>query len=187
MKKTIIDYVQLSDEELLSLIGENRKQVLSHIYNRYEKLIFFKAKSIVKDHHQAMDLTHDIFVKIFTNLHQFKGKSKFSLWVHSISFNTSLKYLKKNSRFKIFDIKDQHEEVVDSAYEDINEKRLLEIDLDNLEKSIEALKPDEKYLLFMKYTDGLTIREISAITGLKESNIKMKLKRSRDKLMNILN
>jgi len=179
------DLSLLPDEELLQYLDLDKDEVLSQIYLRYEKRVFFKAKSILKDHNLAMDLTHDVFIRIFTNLQQFKGRSKFSLWVHSITFNTSMKFLSKNKKQSFFEWT-ENEDINDESAEDINEKVLLEASLDSLENGLEQLNADEKYLLYMKYTDDLSIKDICKITGLKESNVKMRLKRTRDKLAHII-
>jgi RNA polymerase sigma-70 factor (ECF subfamily) len=175
----------VSDEDLLFLLKENKEEVLSELYKRYEKLIFFKARSILKDEHKAMDLTHDIFIKIFTNLSQFKGRSRFSLWVHSITFNTTMKYINAQKKVAFFAWQ-ENDELIDESEIDINNKVLYDVNLDKLENGLKKLKEDERYLLYMKYTDDLSIKEICEVTGMKESNIKMRLKRTRDKLAQIM-
>lgn len=186
-EEVILNISQLSDEELIAIIDDDRNKVLAIIYERYEKLIYYKAISLLKDQHMALDLTHDIFIRIFTKLDQFKGRSKFSLWVYSITFNTCLKYLNKKKQLKLFDLEDQQEGIKDQGQDDISEKMLLEINISALQSCMEELKEEERLILIMKYTDGLTVNEISQITGLKESNIKMRLKRTREKLLKMHN
>ena len=178
-----IDFKILTDESLIKHIGKHRDIVLSLLYDRYEKRIYYKALSILKNKADAMDLSHDIFIKIFTNLDKYQGRSRFSLWVHSISFNTCIKYLNKKKKILIFNIEDQCNEVMDNSDQDITEKQLLEIDLNALESYMLLLKEEERIIMLMKYMDGLSIKEISFITNLKESNIKMKLMRTREKLL----
>lgn len=180
------EFKTLKDEELLKFIDLHRNEVLSVIYDRYEKLIYYKVKSIVKSQQEATDLTHDIFITIFTKLHQFKGRSKFSLWIHSITFNSAIKHLKKINRYDTFEnIELQDEDFI--AVDSKEEKELLEYSLTQLESALGKLKPDQRLLIHMKYTDGMSIKEICELTGLKESNAKMKLKRIRDKLLEYLN
>ncbi len=184
MKLTKENIASQTDEDLIKNIDQDRRLVQAILYNRYEKLIYYKAISMLKDEHMAKDLTHDIFIKIFTSIGQFQGRSKFSLWVHSISFNTCVKFLNKNKRIKIFDIDEELNNNEDSSREDINDKKLLELRLESLQEYMLELKEEERYLMLMKYIDGLTIREISEITKIKESAIKMKLKRTKVKLFN---
>jgi len=172
----------LDDSSLIKKIDKNRELVLSILYDRCEKKIYYKALSILKNKEEAMDLSHDIFIKVFTNLHKFQGRSKFSLWVHSISFNTCVKYFNDKKKIELFHDPDKQEAIEDNSEGEYNQKLLLELNLDTLEEFIGNLKEEERMIILMKYMDGLTIKEMSEITQLKESNIKMKLKRTREKL-----
>lgn len=183
MEEIEVNIRKLDDESLITKIDEHRQLVLSILYDRYEKRIYFKAISILKNKPEAMDLAHDIFITIFTSINKFEGKSKFSLWVHSISFNTCVKYLNSKKKIQLFPLDDINEEVIDTTAEDVSEKELLEINLEALESFLVNLKEEERMLILMKYMDGLTVREMSSITELKESTIKMKLMRTRQKLL----
>ena len=174
----------LSDEEIIAIVAADRALALDALYSRYSKLIYYKSLSLLKNHDEALDLTHDIFIRIFTSLDQFKGKSKFSLWVHSITFNTCIKYLKDKKRISMRELDDEFgEQAIDHAEEDLTEKLLLNLKLDAIEQSMTCLKEIEKSIILMKYMDQLSINEIVQITGLKVSNIKMKLLRARQKML----
>lgn len=185
MAQLLEELQELKDEDLIKIVAEHREMVYSILYDRYEKRIYYKSLSLLKNQVEAMDLTHDIFIKIFTGLSKFEGRSKFSLWVHSISFNTCVKYLSEKKKISIFEMEPQHDSIIDDTEEDLSEKKLLELNLDHLEHYISLLKEDEHIIILMKYMDGLTIREISETIGQKESSIKMKLKRTREKLLNM--
>lgn len=185
MAQLLKELQKLTDEDLLKIVAEHKEIVYSILYDRYEKRIYYKSLSLLKNKAEAMDLTHDIFIKILTGLSKFEGRSKFSLWVHSISFNTCVKYLSEKKKIVLFDIEAQHDNIVDDAKEDLSEKKLLELNLNLLEHYISLLKEDERIIILMKYMDGLTVREISETTGYKESSIKMKLKRTREILLNM--
>ncbi len=174
---------RLNDESLITHIDEHRQLVLSILYDRYEKRIYFKALSILKNKAEAMDLAHDIFITIFTSIDKFEGRSKFSLWVHSITFNTCVKYLNTKKRLKLFSLEDMFDDVEDTGLVDVSEKELLEINLEALESFLGKLKEEERMIMLMKYMDGLTVREMSSIIKLNESTIKMKLMRTRHKLL----
>jgi RNA polymerase sigma-70 factor (ECF subfamily) len=59
---------------------------------------------------------------------------------------------------------------------------LAEMESRQLERALQQLAPDEQTMLLMKYQDDISIRDIASINGLTESAVKMRLKRSRDKL-----
>lgn len=174
----------LGDEDLLRYLNTRRhREVLNVIYDRFEKRIFYKCVSMLKNREEARDLSHDIFITIFTKLDQFKGKSALSLWIHTISVNSCLKYLQKKKRIQVISHEAEEDETIsDDSVDQIQEKQMLEIQLQDLERLLLEIKEEERLMIIMKYSDGLSIKEMSSILGLGQSAVKMKLKRSRDKL-----
>ena len=175
----------LSDEELLKEIDEqNRSEILGILYDRFENKVFHKALSVVKDVAEARDLTHDIFIRVFTKLHQFKGKSAFSLWVHSISVNYCLSYIQKKRKVAMIEISDE----VEMVHEDTTQRELMmleEIKISQLRDLLNRLDPSDRLLLTMKYFDGMSIHDMEAILDLKVSAVKMRLLRARSKLLEL--
>jgi len=182
-----INLVGLSDEELLEYLNTGRhREVLNELYDRYEKRIYYKCISMLKDSEEARDLSHDIFITIFTKLDQFKGRSPLSLWIHTISVNSCLRYIEKKKRIQVISQEaDDAELISDDSLDQINEKQMLEIQLQDLEKLLSEIKEEERLMIIMKYNDGLSIKEICSILQLGESAVKMKLKRSRDRLYSL--
>jgi RNA polymerase sigma factor (sigma-70 family) len=168
---------QLTDEEIVGLILGGEQQHLDVLYDRYSAKIFHKCLSIIKD---------DIMVKIFMNLAKFQGRSAFSLWVHSITYNFCMDYLSKQKRQGISDFSDVEFEQVSDDDEALESKLLQDLKLTQLEVVFEKLNADDKLLLLMRYQDGMSVRDISESLGVGESAIKMRLKRSRDRLGDLI-
>lgn len=173
----------LSDEEIvLRVIKNGDQQLLSTLYDRYCDRIYRKCLSITRDKNTAKDLTHDIFIKIFRSLDKFQGKSKLSLWIHSISYNHCMNHLKKEKKLKfdsldsmiINDPKDDKSESLDAEF--------LELQLSQLSQVFNQLHPEEKLILLMRYKDEMPVKVIAETLNIKLSAAKMRLKRSRDSL-----
>ncbi len=174
---------KLTDEEIVDRVLKNgEQQLLEMLYDRYSAKIFHKCVSLIKDREAAKDCTHDIMVKIFMNLDNFKGKSAFSLWVHSITYNYCMDYLQKQKRISFDDYGASEYEYMSPDEENLENKLLQELKLTQLETVFEKLSPDEKILLMMRYQDDMSVKQISESLGVGESAVKMRLKRSRDHL-----
>lgn len=174
-------HTDILDTELVHLIKSGNKRLQNELYDRYNGKIYFKCLAITKSKELAKDLTHDIFIKIFLNLHTFSGKSAFSFWVYAITYNTCMEHLrkKKSSLFKNIE---EELEVADLSSADTTEKLLLELQLDQLKQLLEQMKPHHRLLLLMRYQDGMSIKDISSTLKMSESAVKMRLKRSRERL-----
>lgn len=171
-----------NDEELLKLIKAGKKELIEVLYERYAGKIYRKCYGMTNDEHLAKDLTHDIFIKIITKLDTFKGTSKFSLWVHSISHNHCINHIVKNSKIKIEDI--ENETFNDVSIDEIESEHeeLLNIQVTQLKVLMKELSILEREILILRYQEDLSVKEIAITLDLGESAAKMRLKRSRDKL-----
>lgn len=176
-----------SDEELIELILNGQKELLNTLYERYAGKVYRKCIGMTGDVSLAKDLTHDIFIKIITKLDTFKGKSKFSLWVHSITHNHCINYLVKEKRIQLEELDTYKEENLTIIDIEAQHEELLQIRVSELMKLMRLLDPKEKEILLLRYQDELSLKEIAETLSIGESAAKMRLKRSRDKLANLLN
>lgn len=149
------------------------------LYDRYITKVYSKAISLLKDEAKAQDAAQEIFIKIFTHLAKFNKKSKFSTWVYSITYNFCIDVIRKSKKqSKLFsDEEAEGQEVI----EEIDDKVLLEMELERLKTVLNLLNVDDKAVLIMKYKEGLSIKEISEVFDKTESAIKMKIKRAKHK------
>ena len=170
-----------SDEELVKLfVDTQQNKFFEKLYERYADKVYHKCISFVKDSAKAEDLTHDIFLKLIFKLGTFKEDAKFSTWLYSITYNHCMDQLRTNKkRGEVF--QDEPLDVPD----DIDLNVLFDGDdviAKNLNAALDHLTVDEKAILFMKYMDELSIRDIANIFKVTESAVKMRLLRSREKL-----
>jgi RNA polymerase sigma factor (sigma-70 family) len=177
------DYARhnFTDEELVKLFVETQEnRYFEKLYERYSEKVYHKCISFVKDSAKAEDLTHDIFLKLIFKLGTFKEDAKFSTWLYSITYNHCMDQLRSNKKRGEI-LQEDPIEVPD----DIDLNNLFDgedIQVKNLKTALDQLTVDEKGVLFMKYMDDLSIRDIASIFNVTESAIKMRLLRSREKL-----
>ncbi|WP_394355994.1 RNA polymerase sigma factor [Spirosoma profusum] len=133
---------------------------------------------MTNDSSQAEDFTQDIFLKVFHKLEGFQQRSSFSTWLYSIAYNYCSDQLRQAKKVRFDSIEDDYE-----YDESETEASLLHDDTIQLVRlAMSKLSDDERNMLQLKYEDGLSVDEISDIYNLKPSAIKMRLKRSRDKI-----
>ncbi|CAG5008766.1 hypothetical protein DYBT9275_04353 [Dyadobacter sp. CECT 9275] len=182
VKTAINDFTKsFSDEELVKLFVETQQnKYFERLYERYSDKVYHKCISFVKDTAKAEDLTHDIFLKLIFKLGTFKEDAKFSTWLYSITYNHCMDQLRANKkRGEVMN--DEPIEVSD----DIDLNTIFDgddVQAKNLKIALDQLTVDEKGVLFMKYMDDLSIRDIADIFKITESAVKMRLLRSREKL-----
>ncbi|PHI20495.1 RNA polymerase subunit sigma-24 [Lewinellaceae bacterium SD302] len=154
------------------------------LYDRYAAKIFSKAYTMLGDEKRAEDATQEIFTKIFLNLRKFNGKSKFSTWVYSVTYNFCIDLIRKNKKKKNL-FADELENPPDLKNEEVPDEDLLRMEVRKLKEVLRRLNDRDRSILLMKYQDEMSIRDIAGIIGKKESAVKMQLKRAKEKAKRI--
>lgn len=154
----------------------------SIIVDRYKDMVHTIAYRLCGNREDAEEVAQDVFVKAYKSLKDFKGKSKFSTWIYSITYNTTVSKLrKKQLEYVRLDDKDGNlSEIKDKGYEEQN--NFDKVPFEILIKILDELDPIDKSLLTLYYQDDKSVRELSNITGLTMSNVKVRLFRNRRKI-----
>jgi RNA polymerase sigma factor (sigma-70 family) len=171
----------LTDEQIVDkIIREGKKDLFGVLYTRYFSKVNDKCYSFFKDKQKSEEFANDILTKSFEKLESFKGKSSFSSWLYSITYNTVIDYLRKKKQLH-YPNWNQENELPEILDESDSEKT--EISYENLLQVFEHIHPEEKALLMMKYQDYLPIKEIAISLSTSEDAVKMRLKRARTRVV----
>ncbi|MCB0514458.1 MAG: RNA polymerase sigma factor [Chitinophagales bacterium] len=178
----------LNDAEIIKLIVEkNKVDYFEELYIRYSEKVYRKSYSMTQNEEDARDLTHDIFIKAFTNLKNFRGDANFSTWIFKITYNECINFLKSRSRKNTQSIENENTffEVPDMSDREIEDRIMYDIKLHKLSELLTKLPPEENALLLMKYQDDLSINDIATLMEVSSSAVKMRLLRARNHLYNL--
>ena len=155
-------------------------QYFAYIVDKYKSMVMTVILKIIDNREDAEDITQEVFIKVFKSLEQYKEEAEFSTWLYRIAYNTTLSELRKRKIF-FTSIEDGYlfinETVEDKEKNCSNEEKLIALD-----KALKVLPPDEAFLVTLYYLDKQTVENISTISGISSSNVKVKLHRIRKKL-----
>lgn len=151
----------------------------SNLVEMHKGLVYTIAFRMLKNAEDAEELAQDTFVKAYNSLKDFKFESKFSTWLYRITYNGAISKLRKK-QIELADVESENipEQEVISAFNSINELKRNE-QKKYINEAIEQLKEEDALLITLYYFDESTIEEISQVTQLTISNVKVKLHRAR--------
>lgn len=174
----------LTDEALVEAIVKTNDTLLFEVlYDRYASMVYNKCYGFANGVDEAKDLTQDVFLRVFVKLGSFKGRSKFSTWLYSFTYNHCVNYVTRNTAKKI-EKKSVSSDSIENIGEDVDSTREFEnMRVEQLKKVMELISPEEKMILLLKYQDNLSIKELSQALDIGESAVKMRLKRAKEKLV----
>ncbi len=153
------------------------------LVDRYKNMVLTLALRLVRNREEAEEIAQDAFVKAFRSLPGFRGKSKFSTWLYRIVYNTAISSLRKKETERVQavgdDLPDTEPAESRSMYASLTgEERKKFID-----KALETLSEEERFLVIMHYYEDSELDELAEITGLTKTNVKVRLHRTRKKMM----
>jgi RNA polymerase sigma factor (sigma-70 family) len=171
----------------IEAVRKGNVQAFSFLVEKYQKLVYTLALKLLKKPEEAEEMAQDTFVKAFQKLDGYEGKSKFSTWLYSITYNACISELRKRRiEFKSIDdrqISDQDEQKMHDYYRETKKEDQEKY----LNLALEKLPEDDQVLVTLYYYESQSMDEISIITGLTVSNIKVKIHRARKRMYTILN
>ncbi len=180
--KALKEAKKMEDEALVAqIVASNNTLLFGTLYDRYSKKVYNKCYGFATSEDEAEDLTQDVFLKLFTNLHSFQGRSKFSTWLYSFTYNFCVNYVNRDKARKLDDnsysMSDHDYHLSEVA--DIQDEDLFELQVSKLKIALEKIDPEDKAILLLKYQDEVSIRELQTVLDAGESAVKMRLKRAR--------
>ncbi|NOX47381.1 MAG: sigma-70 family RNA polymerase sigma factor [Chlorobi bacterium] len=152
------------------------------LVDKHKDMAFSIALKIVRIREDAEELTQDAFIKAYQKLSSFRRDSKFSTWLYRIVYNAAISHTRKRRL--------ESTELTPGTIENYSVDEISEsmgrMDAEQQKKLvnelIEQLPALEFTLINLYYRKELSIDEISSITDLSASNVKVKLYRIRKEM-----
>ncbi len=171
----------------LSATGRRIPKFQNLYKDNYDRVLNF-IKARVATTEDAEDIAADVFMRVYKNLNNFKWQGvAVESWVFRIARNAIIDYHRRRDKYKN-DV--QLEEISYKITDD--EKDLLVNLIDGEEEvklyqAIAKLAEDDQYLIYYRYFEELSIKEISEKLGQSETNTGTRLHRIRKKLLKLVN
>jgi RNA polymerase sigma-70 factor (ECF subfamily) len=160
--------------------------VFSHLVDRHKNKAYNLAFRICGNHEEAEELTQDSFLKAYRSLKSFKMKSSFATWLYRIVYNTTISHVrvKKKGILSLEDFPADATDFIGTSTSEEEAEKEYRTSLVNF--ALQKITEEDRGLISLYYYDEMSTDEISEVTGITKSNIKVKLFRARQKMMEII-
>jgi len=161
------------------------KQAYSWVVDTYKDMVYTLCLRMLTSEEDAKEAAQDVFVKVYRSIQSFQGKSKFSTWLYRITYNHCISVIR--NKVKVIDLVD---EMPDQTIDENDINGLNKLSREDrsryLQAAIESLPETDAVVVTLFYYEELTLDEIAGVTGLTNSNIRIKLHRSRKKMYQVI-
>jgi RNA polymerase sigma-70 factor (ECF subfamily) len=152
----------------------------SRLYAENSQAIYYLALRYLGDPQKAEDATHDVFLKAFRKLDQFRGEASFRTWLYRIAINHCQNLRQAWHDRHVFSNAD--EAVWENAAAQTDSPlRILEIKElgERIQKTLDGLSDEYRLLLLLVADEELTYEQVGALVGQSPDAVRGKLHRAR--------
>jgi RNA polymerase sigma-70 factor (ECF subfamily) len=161
---------------------------LDAIYDEHARPIYYLALRMLGDPTQAEDATHDVFLKAYRKLSEFKGQSSLRTWLYRITINHCQNLLQTWHRRHIHttDDTDVWENATGASESPLRILETRELG-EHIQKTLGALPEEYRLLLLLVADEKLSYEEVGTLTGQTSDAVRGKLHRARKLFAAIFN
>ncbi|WP_396218670.1 RNA polymerase sigma factor, partial [Flavobacterium sp.] len=140
---------------------KTQNEAFKELVQCYQKPLYYHIRNIVLNHDDADDVLQNTFIKVFSNIGNFKGESKLYSWMYRIATNESLTFIEQRAKKQgISNVELQQMAILNLESDVYFEGNEIQI---KLQKAIATL-PEKQQLVFkMKYFEDMKYENISEI------------------------
>jgi len=150
------------------------------LYKMYAPKMFSLCLRYAKDYHQAEDILQEGFVKIYKNIHKFRGTGSFDGWVRRIFVNTAIEaYRKSVKMYPIIEVEGTNVPL-------INETIMGQMGADEIMALVDKLAIGYKTIFNLYVVEGYPHKDIAEKLGISEGTSKSQLARARYMLQKMI-
>jgi len=171
----------VSEEVLVASAKNGAHPAFVELCRRHRPMVFRVVHRLTRNREDAEDALQDSFIRAFTHLGTFDGRSAFSTWVTRIAINSALMNLRKKRNRQDISLESDlssHLQIPHSALDP--ESSFLERERKhNVRKALRRLPPVLRSVAEIRYSREVTIDEIAQLLGISVSAAKSRLLRAR--------
>lgn len=170
----------LSDGELVARILVRDTAAMELLMRRHNQRLFRLARAIVRSDDEAEDVVQEAYVRAYTNLSGFEGRSSVATWLSRITLHEALRRRRRRRAASLAGV--EGPAAAGAAGESMDRERTREM----LTRALDSLPAGLRAVVMLRSVEGLDTKETAASLGLSEENVRVSLHRGRRMLMGVI-
>ena len=178
------DLTAASDRDLVATAVSGVEGSFEELVRRYQRPISAYVYRMVGNYESALDLTQEIFIKVYSSLQRYRSEFKFSTWIYKIAHNAAIDHLRRTATREQSLVmgpeNDQFDLPVESKRPSPEQESERKERRGEIESVVRALPSNYRELIILRHSQDLSYEEIVEVTGLPLGAVKNRLFRARE-------
>lgn len=177
-------FKELTDAELIVKSIAGREESFEELVTRYQRPIVSYVYRMLNDYDSALDVTQEVFIKVYKSLDRYSSEYKFSTWLYRIAHNAAIDHIRRNSK-KLQSLETEGQEgtyelQLESPRPTPEQERENSEWRSEIESVVKCLPTVYRELIILRHSKDLSYDEIAEITELPLGTVKNRLFRARE-------
>ncbi|HEY0378237.1 MAG TPA: sigma-70 family RNA polymerase sigma factor [Pyrinomonadaceae bacterium] len=173
-----------ADCDLVTQAVSGREDGFEELVRRYQRPIAGYVYRMVGDYEAALDLTQEVFIKVYNSLRRYRSEFKFSTWIYKIAHNSAVDHLRRRggreqALQREFD-GEQYDLPIESRRPSPEQESERAERRAEIERVVRELPAAYRELVVLRHSHDLSYDEIAEVTGLPLGTVKNRLFRARE-------
>jgi RNA polymerase sigma-70 factor, ECF subfamily len=174
----------LTDSELIAKAISGREESFEELVRRYQRPITSYVYRMLGNYDASLDVTQEIFIKVYNSMTRYSSEYKFSTWLYKIAHNAAIDYMRRNAvsqQSLEAENKDGSFQLqIESKRPSPEEERERSEWRSEIESVVKCLPTGYRELILLRHAQDLSYDEIAEITNLPLGTVKNRLFRARE-------
>jgi len=173
----------LRDEEIVALCQKGQSEVFEVLVRKYMEKAFRIALDFTHDTEEAKDLSQEAFLRAFSRIKQFDGRSSFYTWFYRLVVNICLDHTRRKGRVIWERLERETErgtepmEIADASSSPDQEAMAGEAKR-RADRTLEAMPNKQRTAFLLRNHQGLSIQDIAKVMKTTEGTVRVYLHRA---------
>jgi RNA polymerase sigma-70 factor, ECF subfamily len=161
----------------------------AELVSEHQRMVYQLSLNLLGDHNEALDLSQEVFLRVFRTIHSFRGQSTLRTWIYRIVVNQARNRQRwwrrryKSQQVSLDEHLRDHGDLPERSDSDSPDRLLGNKELAaRIHAALDALPFDQKSALVLREIDGLSYEEIGYSLGVAVGTVKSRLARAREAL-----
>jgi RNA polymerase sigma-70 factor, ECF subfamily len=174
----------VADCELVVRAVAGREESFEELVRRYQRPIAAYVYRMVGDYEAALDLTQEVFIKVYNSLSRYRSEFKFSTWIYKIAHNSAVDHLRRygtREQSLTGEIEGEPRELpLESRRLSPEQEYAGKERREEIEYVVRQLPSAYRELILLRHSHDMSYDEIADVTGLPLGTVKNRLFRARE-------
>jgi RNA polymerase sigma-70 factor (ECF subfamily) len=165
-----------NDWDLIEACQRGDQTAFAVLFEHHSDKVYSIALRYVGDEAAAMDIAQDTFLKLLSQIGQFRSDAKFDTWLYRLVINSCLEHQRRKRR--VLPILDGLLESISAIQNSVLQELLRQERQNTIQEIVGKLPPEQRVVVILRYTEELSYEEIAEIVGCSPGTVASRLNRA---------